>query len=66
MIYELHFYPLALKEWKKLAKGLQKQFKKSLKRRLENPHIISASLRGSLKDLQLQLLLNDSNSFPDK
>ena len=50
MNYELHFHPLALKEWKKLAKELQEQFKKVLKRRLENPHIVSASLRGQLKD----------------
>jgi mRNA interferase RelE/StbE len=28
MSYELHFHPLALKEWKKLAKELQEQFKK--------------------------------------
>ena len=50
MIYELHFHPLALKEWKKLSKELQEQFKKLLKRRLENPHIISAKLSGQLKD----------------
>ncbi len=46
MSYELYFHPLALKEWKKLAKILQEQFKKVLKQRLENPHIISAGLRG--------------------
>lgn len=50
MSYELHFHPIAMKEWKKLAKGLQEQFKKILKRRLENPHVISALLSGSLKD----------------
>ena len=50
MSYELYFHPLALKEWNKLAKGLQDQFKKLLKRRLENPHVISAILRGNLKD----------------
>lgn len=50
MSYELYFHPLALKEWKKLAKGLQDQFKKILKRRLENPHIISSILSGKLKD----------------
>ena len=49
MIYELYFHPLALKEWKKLDKGLQAQFKKLLKRGLENPHVISAILRGNLK-----------------
>jgi len=28
MSYELHFHPLALKEWKKISKSLQDQFKK--------------------------------------
>ena len=50
MSYDLHFHPLALKEWKKLSKELQEQFKKILKRRLDNPHIISAALRGRLKN----------------
>ena len=50
MSYELYFHPLALKEWKKLAKELQEQFKKILKRRLEHPHVLSAALRGTLKN----------------
>lgn len=50
MSYELHFHPLALKEWKKLAKGVQEQFKIILKRRLVEPHIVSAKLRGGLKE----------------
>ena len=50
MNYELHFHPLALKEWKKLAKELQEQLKKILKRRLENPHILATALRGQLKN----------------
>lgn len=50
MSYELHFHPLALKEWKKISKGLQEQFKKILKLRLESPHIPSAILRGPLTD----------------
>ncbi|MDF1683452.1 MAG: type II toxin-antitoxin system RelE/ParE family toxin [Legionellaceae bacterium] len=50
MTYELLFHPLALKEWKKLSKTLQEQFKKTLKRRLENPHVISAALSGQLKN----------------
>ena len=50
MSYELHFHPLALKEWKKLSQELQEQFKKQLKPRLENPHVISAKLSGQLKD----------------
>ena len=50
MIYELHFHPLALKEWKKLSNDLQEQFKKKLKQQLENPHVISIKLSGQLKD----------------
>lgn len=50
MSYELHFHPLALKEWKKLAKGLQEQFKKILERRLDNPHLTQSVLSGRLKD----------------
>ncbi|KTD10836.1 mRNA interferase RelE [Legionella gratiana] len=50
MIYELHFHPPALKEWKKLAKNLQEHFKKVLKQRLKNPHVASASLRETLKE----------------
>lgn len=50
MNYELYFHPLALKEWKKLSPGIKEQFKKVLKRRLESPHVVSALLRGSLKD----------------
>ncbi len=50
MIYELHFHPLALNEWKKLSRELQAQFKKILERRLENPYVISAKLSGKLKD----------------
>jgi mRNA interferase RelE/StbE len=33
----------------KLGKNLQEEFKKVLKRRLENPHVTSAGLRGALK-----------------
>ncbi len=50
MSYELHFHLLALKEWKKLAKGLQEQFKKILKFCLDNSHIISSILSGKLQD----------------
>ncbi len=50
MIYELHFHPPALKEWKKLSQELLEQFKKQLRRLLENPHVISAKMSGQLKD----------------
>ena len=50
MTYKLAFHSDALKEWKKLPRNVQEQFKKVLKRRLQNPHIPSAKLRGSLKN----------------
>ena len=50
MIYELRFHALALKEWKKLDRELQLQFQKILKRRLEDPHVMSAKSSGRLKD----------------
>ncbi len=49
MNYELYFHPDALKEWKKLSSDIRSQFKKSLSKRLRNPHIASARLHGKLK-----------------
>ena len=46
MIYKLKFLPSALKEWKKLAPPIQKQFKKKLKERLSNPRNTASQLRG--------------------
>ena len=46
MIYKLKFLPAALKEWKKLAPPIQKQFKKKLKERLSNPRNTASQLRG--------------------
>ena len=46
MIYKLKFLPTALKEWKKLAPPIQKQFKKKLKVRLSNPRNLASQLRG--------------------
>ena len=46
MTYELKFLPAALKEWRKLARPIQSQFKKKLKERLVNPHVPSAKLKG--------------------
>lgn len=37
---------MAKKEWDKLAEPLKKQFKNKLAKRLENPHVPSAKLRG--------------------
>ncbi|MFH1491596.1 MAG: type II toxin-antitoxin system RelE/ParE family toxin [Pseudomonadota bacterium] len=46
MNYKLKFLPSALKEWHKLAPEIKKQFKVHLQKRLENPHIDSARIRG--------------------
>ena len=46
MSYKLKFLPSALKEWKKLAPPIQKQFKKKLKERLLSPRNKASQLRG--------------------
>lgn len=49
MTYKLEFKKSALKEWEKLGHTVKEQFKKKLKERLENPHVLSAALSG-IKD----------------
>ncbi len=46
MSYKLKFLPSALKEWKKLAPPIQKQFKNKLKERMQNPRNKTSQLRG--------------------
>jgi mRNA interferase RelE/StbE len=46
MNYRVKFLPSALKEWKKLALPIQKQFKKKLKERAANPRNRASQLRG--------------------
>ena len=46
MTYKIKFLPSALKEWKKLAPPIQKQFKNKLKERLLNPRNQASQLRG--------------------
>lgn len=46
MNYKIKFLPSALKEWKKLAPPIQKQFKKKIKERLLNPRHKASQLRG--------------------
>ncbi len=46
MTYRLKFLPSALKEWKKLAPPIQKQFKNKLHERVVNPRIPGSKLRG--------------------
>lgn len=44
--YSLKFIPAAMKEWKKLAPPIRKQFQKKLKERLALPRVESARLKG--------------------
>ena len=50
MIYKIKFLPSALKEWKKLAPPIQKQFKKKLEERVITPRNKADQLRG-FKDI---------------
>ncbi|MCK5809119.1 hypothetical protein KAH37_09060 [bacterium] len=49
MKYELAFVPSALKEWGKLDNSIKEVFRKKIKERLINPHVVSAKLRGFKK-----------------
>lgn len=55
MSYKLKFVPSALKEWKKLAPPIQKQFKKKLSERLENSKVPSSQLRGMKDTYKIKL-----------
>ena len=46
MIYKLIFIKKSEKEWKKLDFSIREQFKKKLKKRLENPHVEHDKLSG--------------------
>ncbi|SFZ98295.1 StbE replicon stabilization toxin [hydrothermal vent metagenome] len=46
MIYELLFIKKSEKEWRKLDFSIREQFKKKLKKRLENPHVSHDKLSG--------------------
>jgi len=46
MSYKIKFLPSALKEWKKLAPPIRKQFKKKLEERSNNPRNKASQLRG--------------------
>jgi mRNA interferase RelE/StbE len=46
MTYKLKFLPSAKKEWDKLDNSIKSQFKKKLKKCLENPHIPANKLTG--------------------
>ena len=55
MSYSLKFLPSALKEWRKLAPEIKEQFKEHIKRRLKNPHIDSARIRGYANHYKIKL-----------
>jgi mRNA interferase RelE/StbE len=46
MSFELAFLPSARKEWDRLDRSVQTQFKKKLSERLENPHVSASKLSG--------------------
>ena len=46
MTYNLKFHPEALTEWNRLSAADKGYFKKKLKQRLENPHILGSKLSG--------------------
>jgi mRNA interferase RelE/StbE len=46
MSYKLKFFESAYREWQKLDPYVQKQFKLQLRKRLQNPHVTSAKLKG--------------------
>ena len=48
--YQLEFHELALKEWKKLDGTVKLQFQKVLSKRMQEPHVPSARLRGELQN----------------
>lgn len=55
MTYELEFKKSALQEWNKLGHTIKEQFKKKLKKRLENPHVPSAALTSAPNIYKIKL-----------
>ncbi|MCL4472662.1 MAG: type II toxin-antitoxin system RelE/ParE family toxin [Actinobacteria bacterium] len=53
--YRLKFVPSALKEWKKLDRPIQLQFKNKLAERLEQPHVPASQLRGFPNHYKIKL-----------
>lgn len=56
MTYELAFLDSSLKEWEKLDRNIQAQFKKKLEERLETPRVKSAKLHGHEDRYKIKLL----------
>ncbi|MGL4726888.1 MAG: type II toxin-antitoxin system RelE family toxin [Scandinavium sp.] len=55
MTYNLAFNESALKEWKKLGRTVQEQFKKKLRERLENPRVPASQLNGRKDQYKIKL-----------
>jgi len=55
MSYRVKLLPSALKEWKKLAPPIQKQFKKKLNERKQNPRTQASQLRGFIDVYKIKL-----------
>ncbi len=55
MTFELRFKTEARKEWDRLGATVQKQLKKKLKERLENPHVPASKLYGSHNRYKIKL-----------
>jgi len=55
MTYKLEFVRDAFKEWKALDASIQKQFKKKLAQRLEEPEVASVRLIGSQHRYKIKL-----------
>lgn len=53
--YSLKFIPTALKEWEKLDRSVQLQFKKKLGERLNNPHVPASQLYGCQNHYKIKL-----------
>lgn len=47
MIYKLTFSPIAWKSWNKLGATVKAEFEKILRRRLDDPHVPAAKLKGA-------------------
>ncbi len=55
MSYSLDFDKRALKEWEKLDRGIQEQFKKKLAERLINPIVPSSKISGAENCYKIKL-----------
>jgi mRNA interferase RelE/StbE len=55
MRYKLKFLPSAMKEWRKLGPEKKARFKAHLQRRLENPHVEKARIRGYRNHYKIKL-----------